>query len=96
MHLPAYFQFKVPKTTTDVKVYDKKAEYAFARKIIRILNVSAEDLSEEVCKLTKSNHKNLVQIFSHDSLLPFLYFFDMELCDGNLRDLVLVNSLPPR
>src|SRR5271169_6147536 len=88
----AYSRLKYLKTSTNAKVHDVKTGKAFARKIIRALNVPTAELANEIRainKLVQTTHENLVEYFSHGNLLPFLYFFDMELCEGNLRDLIL-------
>ena len=57
------------------------------------------ELSNEIRvinKLNKRAHDNVVEIFTHGDLSPVVYFIDMELCEGNLRDLVLVGKIPPK
>lgn len=69
------------------------------RKIIKTLNVSEGELLNEIQainEVAERSHENLVQIFKHGSLSPFLYFLDMELYDGNLRERVLNTDLPQR
>ena len=40
-------------------------------------------------EMLKNTHRNLIAIFDHRKLSPLLYFIDIELCDGNLAELVL-------
>jgi len=52
--------------------------------------------SRAISKFATNGHENLVQVLDNGTLSPFLYFLDMELCDGNLRELVLETELPER
>jgi len=49
-----------------------------------------------VSKFATNSHQNLVQILRCSNITPFMYFLDLEICDGNLRELVLDTDLPPR
>jgi hypothetical protein len=40
-------------------------------------------------------HENIVRVFRYGVLpSPFYYYFDMELCDGTLEEVVIKTALP--
>ena len=82
------------------QLYDRNRHLFFARKVIRLSRISLEEAENELRAMSKlygkQVHENLVESLGNGSLSPFLHYIDMELCDGNLDEMVLAHPIRSR